>query len=234
MITFRSKLIATQVYIHIAFVIGLLALPLYIAIPAIVVQHIIFSGICGSVFYHRVVTHRNKIGKNMESVLLLVSILGASASAIAWAGQHRKHHRYSDTDKDPHNPALRGKLRSYWQMSDDNSSIARYVPDLLRSSMYTFQHKHYFSILASAHIIGLLTLPLQIYWIVLVVPGFVMWFSGSMVNAFGHKQQQPANNIILGVLLLGEGFHANHHEQPANPDFRHRFDLGHKLYRLLI
>ncbi len=32
--------------------------------------------------------------------MILLSWLGATSSALAWAGVHRKHHRYSDTEKD--------------------------------------------------------------------------------------------------------------------------------------
>jgi stearoyl-CoA desaturase (delta-9 desaturase) len=231
--TYKQKLIANQIYIHILFLAGLLILPWYITIPTIIVSQIIYSGFCGTVLFHRVATHKNDINPIAEKVLILLSWLGATSSALAWAGAHRKHHRYSDTDKDPHSPIKMGKFRAYWQLSNNDNDIIRYVPDLLRKPWYVFQHKHYFFVLYAIHLVGLLLLPLYVYWMLLVVPAFLMWFSGSIVNCFCHDQSGPTNNVFLSVLLVGEGMHLHHHEEPSNPSFRHTSDWGYKLYGLI-
>jgi len=231
--TYKQKLLTTQVYIHILFIAGLFMFPWYITIPTILLSQIVYSGFCGTVLFHRVVTHKNNINPVVEKILILLSWLGATSSAMAWAGVHRKHHRYTDTDKDPHSPIKMGKFRSYWQLSTNDSDIIRYVPDLLRKPWYLFQHKHYFIVLYTLHILGFILLPLQIYWMLLIVPGFLMWFTGSMVNCLCHNDSGPINNKILSILLVGEGMHLNHHEEPANPNFRHSTDLGYSLYKII-
>jgi stearoyl-CoA desaturase (delta-9 desaturase) len=231
--TYKQKLLATQVYIHILFIAGLVIFPWYITIPAIILSQIVYSGLCGTVLFHRVTTHKNPINPVIEKILILLSWLGATSSALAWSGAHRKHHRYSDTDKDPHSPIKMGKFRAYWQLSKNDSDIIRYVPDLLRKPWYLFQHKHYFIVLYAIHILGFILLPLQVYWMLLIVPGFLMWFTGSMVNCLCHGPAGPLNNAILSVLLVGEGMHLNHHEEPSNPDFRDSTDWGYKLYTLV-
>jgi len=212
---------------------GVFVVPLHIVIPALIINQIIFVGFCGTAFFHRTVAHKNSINPIVEKSLVLLSWLGATSSAIAWAGGHRKHHRYSDTEKDPHSPIILGKFKAYWQMSNNNNDLIKYVPDLLRKKLYVFQHKYYFIVLVTAHILGLLLLPFIYYWAIFIVSGFVMWFSGSLVNLFGHNKKGPTNNYILGLLVGGEGWHKNHHDEPANYSFRHKFDWGGKIHQLL-
>ena len=100
----RISLLITQIYIHIIFFAGLVLLPLSFSLPTIIVCQIIFVGLCGTVFYHRVVTHKHAIKPIIEKVLIFLSWIGASGSAIGWAGTHRMHHKYSDTIQDPHSP----------------------------------------------------------------------------------------------------------------------------------
>jgi stearoyl-CoA desaturase (delta-9 desaturase) len=215
------------------FLMGLFIIPLYVSIPAIIFNQIFFVGFCGTVLFHRIVAHKNKINPIMENILVLLSWLGATSSAIAWAGAHRKHHRFSDTIKDPHSPIILGKFKAYWQLSDNNKDLLKYVPDLLKKNIYVFQHKHYFKVLVSVHILGIICLPFIYYWVLFIIPGFVMWFGGSLINIFCHDKTGPINKTLLGLLVGGEGFHKNHHEQPANPSFRHKFDWGGKIYEYI-
>lgn len=228
----RQSLLLTQIYAHILFVIGLFSLPLWYTIPVIIVCQIIFVGLCGTVFYHRVVTHKNPVSERMERFLLLLSWVGASGSALGWAGTHRAHHRYSDTERDPHSPQHIGVVRTYW-WSSGNTNIVRFVPDLLRKPWYVFQHNHYFKVLLGLHIIGLLVLPFALYWAILITPAFLMWFAGSTVNVFGHDSNGPVNSNFWGWLHAGEGWHKNHHDNAASVDFHPRWDWGGYIYRLI-
>jgi stearoyl-CoA desaturase (delta-9 desaturase) len=54
------------------------------------------------------------------------------------------------------------------------------------------------------------------------------------VNSFGHRfgrkdndsKDQSRNNLILGVLALGDGFHHDHHQEPR------RLNLGSRWYEV--
>ena len=229
---FKLQLLIAQIYIHLAFLGGLVYLPFAFSIPIIIFCQIIFVGLCGTVFYHRVVAHKNPVRPWIEKTLLLLSWIGVSGSAVAWAGTHRKHHRFTDTDRDPHSPMHHGIIKSYWY-SSGNEDIIRYVPDLIRNKWYVFQHKYYFQALFGLHLIAVFVLPLQIYWACLIVPGFLMWFAGSTINVFCHDKNGSKNLSLLGFLHGGEGWHKNHHEEPANPNFRHPADWGYKLYNII-
>ena len=53
--------------------------------------------------YHRYFAHRSYASNSLvEIVLLYIGLLCGGRSALTWAGVHRMHHAYVDTDKDPH------------------------------------------------------------------------------------------------------------------------------------
>jgi fatty-acid desaturase len=229
---FRKALLILQMYVHVFFFAGLFFIPLSQALVFIVLSQIIYVGFCGTGFYHRTVAHRNEIYPFFDTLFLMLSWVGISGSAIAWAGTHRKHHRFSDTDRDPHSPIRGSKLKAYWY-SSGSEDVVKYVPDLLRKKHYLFQHKHYFKVLLGLHALGALFLPIAWYWGLLITPAFTMWFAGSSINAFCHDQKGPINVPILGWLHAGEGFHQNHHNEPKNSSFRHWGDWGYYLHVLV-
>lgn len=227
---FRLTLLISQIYVHILFFIGLFLAPWYISIPAIILSDIVFVGLCGTVFYHRVISHKNYINPYLKTFLLFLSWIGISGSLVAWAGTHRKHHRYTDTDKDPHSPQHMGYLKTYW-WSSGGDDVVRYVPDLLRDKLNVWQHKNYFRVLLVLHVIIATLLPFVWYWALFIVPPFLMWFAGSITNCLSHDDTGPINRFVLGILFAGEGWHKNHHDNAADPSFNHPLDWGHWIYR---
>ena len=228
----RVRLLLVQIYVHCMFLLGLLYFSPLFTIPTVILCQILFVGLCGTVFYHRVVTHKNPIKPVFEKILLVLSWIGASGSVIGWAATHRCHHRWVDTTRDPHSPIHMGKFKVYWWSSGDSASI-KYVPDLLRNSFYIFQHKHYFLGLLIYHVLLISILPIEYYWAAAIVPAFTMWFAGSITNVYGHNNNGPVNNTVLGLLFGGEGWHKNHHDDPASPIFNSRGDWGNILYKLI-
>eukprot|EP01083_Nonionella_stella_P159152 518887_1 len=54
--------------------------------------------------YHRLWSHRSyKATKVLQIILMLSGSAAGQRSVKAWCKMHRTHHRYTDTDKDPHN-----------------------------------------------------------------------------------------------------------------------------------
>lgn len=205
-------------------------MPLSYILVTLVICQIVFVGLCGTVYYHRVVTHKNPIKPQIEKFLLFLSWMGASGSAMAWAATHRMHHRFSDTEQDPHSPQHVGKIRAYWWSSGSEKSI-RYVPDLLRKPLYVWQHNNYFKGLLILHLFGLFFLSIPMYWATCIAPAFCMWFAGSMINVFGHDDNGPVNNTFFGLLFAGEGWHKNHHTDASSPMFNNKNDWGYTIYK---
>src|SRR5438270_472632 len=60
--------------------------------------------------YHRYFAHRSyRMGRPMQFLMALGGTTAAQKGPLWWAGNHRDHHRFADTDQDTHSP-----LRGFW------------------------------------------------------------------------------------------------------------------------
>ncbi|MBL7685282.1 MAG: fatty acid desaturase, partial [Deltaproteobacteria bacterium] len=159
-------------------------------------------------------------------------ILGASAlqqSALVWASDHRFHHRYVDTEKDPYNI----KKGFWWahvgwllaESPESRKTLLSNVPDLAKDKWVMWQHKYWvwISIPLSFGI------PLLIgFWIDRPI-GMLLWgillriaithhttFTiNSIAHSFGTQPYSDENSAKdvwwLAPFLCGEHYHNYHH-----------------------
>jgi len=80
-----------------------------------------FLGMLGlEVGMHRHFAHRAFAARPpLRLALAVLGAMGGQGSALLWATNHRKHHRFSDREGDPHSPSSRGtglvgRLRGLW------------------------------------------------------------------------------------------------------------------------
>ncbi|OAI55218.1 stearoyl-CoA 9-desaturase [Planctomycetaceae bacterium SCGC AG-212-F19] len=76
-------------------------------------------GITGG--YHRYFAHRAyKTTRFFQFVLAWLGCMALQKGPLWWAGHHRHHHKFSDTDEDLHSPITRGFWWSHvgWVMTD--------------------------------------------------------------------------------------------------------------------
>lgn len=178
----------------------------------------------GTMTYHRLLAHKSWTApKWIEYSFVLIETVMITGSAIAWVAIHREHHKHSDSDKDPHSPTYKGFLRMHF-LSMLVKPKTKYATDLIRKPFYQFQHKYYIHInLVYAAFLCLLD-PFAIVYAWLV-PAALVWQSNSMIISFSHKEGEPNNNFLLGLLTFGEGWHKNHHENWKRVRL-HRWDIG--------
>lgn len=177
-----------------------------------------------SISYHRWLAH-NYIKPNfiIRIFLYWTIVLSLLVKPIPYIAAHRAHHRFSDTEYDPHPPS-NGLLNSF--LGNFNQEGAKKIPikDLLRNKELLFVNRHYYK---------LYFLSLIIFWIInpnLVFLSFLLLnFKMSILTTIfnyaahgGRLVQNPINlsksaTLLLG--LIGEEFHKNHHEDPSNPNF---------------
>ena len=192
------------------------------------------NGIGVTVGYHRLFSHRSFSASWWLQAVMAVWGAGAFQGSIKWWGRnHRIHHRYVDTDKDPYN-ALRGFWYSHvgWMlMKLDRDLLGRVdIEDLHANSLVMFQHRHY---LEFALIGGLISPALiaGIFWGDFL-GGFIFaglckmmfvhhctFFINSLAHtgAFGARQNfsnkhSSYDSIPCALFTLGEGYHNFHHE----------------------
>jgi stearoyl-CoA desaturase (delta-9 desaturase) len=119
-----------------------------------------------------------------------------------------------------------------------------YATDFLRSKFHLtlFNYFWLFNIMFSVVLYLIDPMAVLYAWL---VPAVLVWHGGASINSLGHSKfgyrnystnDNSTNNIITGFLVGGEGWHNNHHAQPANPKFGHKwweFDLGWQIIKLV-
>ena len=197
--------------------------------------------------YHRYFAHRSyKTGRVFQFILAFGGTMAVQKGPLWWAGNHRLHHRYSDTDADLHSP-IKGFWWSHmgWILSekssptptDDISDFAKY-PEL--------------RFLNDKDWIGPVTLAVICMaiggWSGLVLGFFVstvvLWHATFLVNSLAHvmgrrrfvTHDTSRNSAIIAALTMGEGWHNNHHHYPASARqgfYWWEYDVSYYILRVL-
>jgi stearoyl-CoA desaturase (delta-9 desaturase) len=184
--------------------------------------------------YHRMYSHRAFTGHWLLQYFMAFAGAGAFQGSIKWWGRnHRIHHRFIDTDKDPYN-ATRGFWYTHmgWMiMKQDYSILGRVdISDFHCNRIVMAQHKFYFPIALVSGII-LPTVICGLGWgdwlggyfygglAKMVFVHHTTFFINSLAHTsfLGAKQNFSENHsshdsAFCALLTLGEGYHNFHHE----------------------
>jgi stearoyl-CoA desaturase (delta-9 desaturase) len=191
--------------------------------------------VCG---LHALWSHRSyKTTRPVEAVYLLLSTLGLTGSAYWWARDHRLHHAFQDTEKDPHNIhegffyAHLGWLFLKKSPAQVDAKQRIFLADLERNELVMWQHRHYRRV-ALPLALGLPTLVCGLLWGdwlggFLIAGGLrVVFFLhcvfcvNSVAHTFGKRPHahgiRATDNWLVSILLVGVGHHNYHHRFPAD------------------
>lgn len=97
---------------------------------------------------HRLYTHRTfKANLKMQIMLVIMQTLAAQNDMIEWVRDHRVHHKFTDTNADPHN-SKRGFFFSHigWLMCKKHPDVSKYgskvdMSDLMRDPVLLLQRR---------------------------------------------------------------------------------------------
>lgn len=172
-----------------------------------------------------------------------------------WVAIHRKHHRFSDKDGDPHSPVVFGikniffrGVYYYYLAAKDASIVFSYgkgTPnDWLERNVYSRRNWLGIALMLLINValfkwVGLIIWAIQMLWI--------PFWAASVINGAGHwfgyrnsETRDNSRNISpVGLWIGGEELHNNHHISPGSAKFSRRwfeFDIGWfylKLFSLL-
>ena len=173
--------------------------------------------------YHRYFSHHAfKTSRVFQFVLAYLGCSAMQNGPLWWASGHRRHHRFSDQPGDPHSPVLRGFWYAHigWVLdgTNDNPDLTN-VKDFTRYPELRFLDawKWLPTLLNGILCTALFGLP-GLVWVFGL--GTTLAFHAPLfVNSLGHLRgrrrfattDSSRNNLLLGILVLGEGWHNNHH-----------------------
>jgi stearoyl-CoA desaturase (delta-9 desaturase) len=174
----------------------------------------------------------------VEYFFVLAGYLGFQSSPIWWATVHRGHHRFVDTQQDPHSPRY-GVLHSFigWAFKEsytESINPQRQSKDLISDKIYLFleQGGDWRRMHLCNCIIGfssrLILLALFGWQVALasVTAGLVAQQLPFLLNflchvpALGYRNFTTDDDSIncwwIALLTTGEGWHNNHHHVPGS------------------
>ncbi|EFN76591.1 Acyl-CoA desaturase [Harpegnathos saltator] len=177
---------------------------------------------------HRLWSHKSYKAKLPLRILL--------NSVYQWVRNHRLHHKYCDTDADPHN-TNRGFFFSHigWVVMENHPKVLKKsekldMSDILSDPVVVISEK-YFLPLQFLFSFVLPTIVPVYFWNetwgrAIISQVFIrymitlnsIWSINSIAHAWGHRPYdrhiKPADNKIVNIILNGEGFHNYHHVFP--------------------
>jgi fatty-acid desaturase len=141
----------------------------------------------------------------------LINTFTAAGGPFNFTILHRHHHKYSDTDKDPHSPTHIGWWRVYlllWKNVEINPASAR---DMARSKFLVFLHHHQVKLHFLSVLILFLIDPRLVFFIISPSVVYTIHVNG-LVNWLGHKNGIARNIPEIAWLTPLSWRHGEHHE----------------------
>ena len=213
-------------------------------IYTLIVTHITI--ICVTLYLHRGQAHRGIVfSPVLEHFMRAWLWLTTGMVTQQWVAIHRKHHRFSDQEGDPHTPHVYGIWRVlfcgtglYHSASKDSEMVAQYgvgtPDDWMERNVYT-RHSRLGIVLMLAIDVALFGVWGVLIWGIQMI--WVPFWAAGVINGIGHwwgyrngETKDHSRNIVpWDIIVGGECLHNNHHLDPANPKLSRRwfeFDAG--------
>lgn len=203
----------------------------------VVLGYFLLAGVGNEIFYHRLVSHNSfKTNKLFEAVGIGIGVIAGRGSPTDWTAIHRYHHKFADTDKDPHNPKKDSwRLFFPYFLKYDHQVNPFIVKDLLKSPVHRFITKYY-NLILIAFAIVLAAVNINVFFYLWVIPvalsGWMIALGTYLNHTYGYRNHdivdQSKNNWLMAILLWGHGWHNNHHADPLKWNLRDKwweFDL---------
>ena len=245
-----AEQIALLLFIGVPFLALLAAIPIawgwglgwHEVVIAVVMYAISGHGI--TVGLHRLFSHGSFTAKQpLRVAMAIAGSLAIEGPVIRWVADHRKHHKFSDRDGDPHSPwrygetvpaLIKGLFYAHmgWMFDVEQTPQRQYAPDLMKDKAIvrvsrTFPWWVAVSLALPPVIGGLWSMSWvgalsAFFWASLVRVGLlhhVTWSINSICHAVGErpfKSRDRSGNVWwLAVLSMGESWHNLHHADPT-------------------
>jgi stearoyl-CoA desaturase (delta-9 desaturase) len=204
----------------------------------------VVAGMGISMGFHRHFTHCSfKAAKPLRVALAIAGSLAIEGPLLVWVADHRRHHKYSDREGDPHSPwrfgndwkaLTKGLLYAHmgWMFNPNRTSQQKFCPDLLADRTIRRISRNFalwaaISLLGPALIGGLWSMSwygalTAFFWASLVricLLHHVTWSINSVCHTFGNEdfevRDKSRNVAWLAIPSFGESWHNLHHSDPT-------------------
>lgn len=227
------------IFFAVTTLLGVVGAPIYlfhygISVPEMLLFffYLTATPLCITMGYHRLFAHMSyKTNPLMQFLFLFFGAAAFQQSAFKWASQHRTHHQFVDTDKDPYS-IKKGFFYAhlgwliFWQQSENYGN----APDLQRNRLVMHQHRHYMlwsvgSGILLPLLIGALTGHFLGALLLAVCLRLTLVYHGTFcINSVCHMFGKATYDIystakdhwFAALLTFGEGYHNYHHHFPAD------------------
>lgn len=185
------------------------------------------TGLSITMGYHRLYSHTTyKINPVIETLLLFFATMATQGSALRWSFDHRHHHAFVDTDRDPYS-IKKGFWYAHfmWLFEKPKEIDPKVVSDLMRKPLLVFQHRYYGILMFATNFLAFLIMGWAFHdYLAAFLFGWLTrtfflhhltWFINSLAHTWGArtfcKELSAVDNYIIALLTFGEGYHNYHH-----------------------
>ncbi|XP_056640704.1 acyl-CoA Delta-9 desaturase-like [Diorhabda sublineata] len=228
-----------QLYLHLGCLYGL-----YLCVVSAKFVTVIFalltvyiSGFGITAGAHRLWSHKSYKAKwPLRLLLVLLFTITGQRHVYIWALDHRVHHKYSETNADPHN-AKRGFFFSHvgWLVLTPHPDVVEKrkavdMSDLEADAIVMWQKKYYLPLFVIFNVLLPVSIPVY-FWNETIWNSFwinfnfrftitlnIAFFVNSVAHMWGQKPYDKnissVENLGVSLATLGEGWHNYHHVFP--------------------
>jgi len=213
-------------------------------IATLVMTHITIA--CVTLYLHRSQAHRAvEFNPVVAHFMRFWLWLTTGMVTKQWVAIHRKHHRFSDAEGDPHSPHVYGIGRVFFKgaglyhdASKDKTMVDTYgsgtPADWVERNIYTPHSRLGIGLVLVFNTLvfgwwGLLVWGIQMIWIPFWAAGVVNGIGHWIGYRNGHTKDHSRNIMPWGIVIGGEELHNNHHLDPASARLSKNwfeFDIG--------
>ncbi|XP_046602986.1 acyl-CoA Delta-9 desaturase-like isoform X2 [Neodiprion virginianus] len=192
-------------------------------------------GVTGGV--HRLWSHRSYKAKWPLRVILIICYSIAGQNTIYdWVRDHRVHHKYTETDADPHN-SNRGFFFAHvgWLMMRKHPEVIRRgrqvdMTDVLSDPIVQFHQRYFWQMKLLFCFVIPIVVPVYFWnetWYISIMSQIFIryiaglnftWLVNSAAHMWGTKPYDsgisPVENLSVAIVAMGEGWHNYHHVFP--------------------
>jgi stearoyl-CoA desaturase (Delta-9 desaturase) len=225
-----------------------------------IILHWYLSLFSQTFFQHRYSAHASfTMSRLWERIFFVFTYITQGSSYMsprAYGILHRMHHAYTDTEQDPHSPSYdKNIFAMMWRTKNVYSSIfynkfpveKRFTKNLPTWNWFDRFGSSFLSRFMWVGIYGLLYIQFApSFWFLLILPLHIAMgpIHGVVINWFAHRYGHTTHNLNntstnlfkVDWLMMGEGYHNNHHAFPSRSNFaqgKGEFDFCYPMIYML-